>query len=131
MPIFIFESYIQGAKQNNVALLSHFLQGLKTIATQVQDNEVKEVMLGSGRFFIKRIEKINYLIIIKCDIEASSDEIIQFSTKITNRFTSNYADKMKLPVEDKRVYFERFKSDIKAMLHLGIDYDKLLEEELE
>ena len=98
------------------------------MATQVQDNEVKEVMLGSGRFFIKRIEKINYLIIIKSDNEASSDEITQFSNKITNRFMSNYADKMELPIEHKREVFERFKSDIKAMLHLGIDYDKLLEE---
>ena len=128
MPIFIFESYIQGNKQSNFALISHFLHGLKTIATQVKDNELKEVMLGSGRFFIKRIEKINYLIIIKSDIEASSDEITQFSNKITNRFMSNYADKMGLPIEHKREYFERFKSDIKAMLHLGIDYDKLLEE---
>ena len=85
-------------------------------------------MLGSGRFFIKRIEKINYLIIIKCNIEASSDEIIEFSTKITNRFMSNYADKINLPIELKREHFTRFKSDIKAMLHLGIDYDKLLEE---
>lgn len=89
-------------------------------------------MLGSGRFFIKRIEKINYLIIIKCDIEASADEIIQFSNKITNRFISNYADKIKLPIELRREYLESFKNDIKTMLNLGIEfYDKLLEEELE
>jgi len=126
VPIFIFESYIQGAKQNNFALLSHFLHGLKTMANQVQDNEVKEVMLGSGRFFIKRIEKINYLIIIKCNIGANYDEIIQFSTKITNIFISNYADKMELPIEDRREHFERFKNDIKTMLNLGIEiYDKL------
>ena len=128
MPIFVLESYIQGAKQNNFALLSHFLQGLITIATQIKDTEVKEVMLGSGRFFIKRIEEINYLIIIKCNIEAIAEDIIQFSKKITNRFMSTYADKIKLPVELKREHFERFKSDIKAMLHLGIDYDKLLED---
>ena len=96
------------------------------MANQVQDNEVKEVMLGSGRFFIKRIEKINYLIIIKCNIEANYDEIIQFSTKITNIFISNYADKMELPIEDRREHFERFKNDIKTMLNLGIEiYDKL------
>ena len=126
MPIFIFESYIQGAKQNNFALLSHFLHGLKTMANQVQDNEIKEVMLGSGRFFIKRIEKINYLIIIKSNIEANSDEIIQFLNKITDRFISNYADKIKLPIELKREYLESFKNDIKTMLNLGLEfYDNL------
>jgi len=126
VPIFIFESYVQGAKQNNFALLSHFLHGLKTMAAQLKDTEVKEVMLGSGRFFIKRIDEINYLFIIKSDLEASADEIIQFLNNITNRFMSNYADKINLPVELKREHFERFKNDIKTMLNLGIElYDNL------
>ena len=124
-PIFIYESYIQGAQQNNFALLSHLLTGIMTVAAQVKDNEVKDLIMGANRYFITKIATLNYSFIIKSVKEVDSQEVSQFLNKIKKRFVENYADKMNLTILEKRKVFDKFMHEIKNMLDLGIDYEKL------
>ena len=125
-PIFIYESYVQGAKSNNFALISRFLFGLKSITEQLEDNELRELTMGTNKFFIIKIKQINLTFIVKSIIEADSNEVIEFLNKIKKRFMENYADKMSLCIKDRRKCLDKFKDDVKNMLDLGIDYEKIL-----
>jgi hypothetical protein len=125
-PIFIYESYIQGAKGNNFALISHFLSGIKNIADQCEEEEVKELIMSSNKFFIIKINEVNLTFIVKSIIEADSREVIEFLNKIKKRFSENYAEKMNLPFEKRREIVNKFKDEVKNLLDLGIDYDKIL-----
>ena len=95
------------------------------MAAQVKDNEVKDLIMGPNRYFITKIENLNYSFIIKSVKEADSQGIVQFLNKIKKRFMDNYADKMDLTILEKRKVFDRFTHEIKNMLDLNIDYDTL------
>lgn len=81
--------------------------------------------MGANRYFITKIENLNYSFIVKSVKEADSHEVSQFLNKIKKRFIENYADKMSLNILEKRKVFKRFTHEIKNMLDLGIDYEKL------
>ena len=125
-PIFIYESYVQGAKSNNFAFISRFLYGLKSITEQLEDNELKELTMGTNKFFIIKIKQVNLTFIVKSIIEANSNEVIEFLNKIKKRFIEYYADKMCLSIIDRRKCLDKFKDEVKNILDLGIDYEKIL-----
>lgn len=81
--------------------------------------------MGTNRYFITKIENLDYSFIIKSAKEADSQEVCQFINKIKKRFTVHYADKMNLGLLEKRDLFNKLKHEIKNMLDLNIDYEKL------
>ena len=125
-PIFIYERYIQGTKSNTFALISRFLFGLKAITDQLKDNELRELTMGTNKFFIIKIKQVNLTFIVKSILEANSNEVIEFLNKIKKRFMENYVDKMCLSIIDRRKCLDKFKDEVKNMLDLGIDYEKIL-----
>jgi hypothetical protein len=121
-PIYIYESYAQGAKENNWALLAHLLIGLKSVALGINNEEIKTVQMSNNKFFIAKDCLTNFIFILKTQTEVNSEEIVPILTKVREIFIRKYAAFINKNFEERKKALESFKDIIWKMLNLGKKY---------
>ena len=63
VPIFLYESYTQGAKDSNHALISRFLQQLQILASSLGVKEIKEIKIDNNTYYITQDNKSQYILL--------------------------------------------------------------------
>jgi outer membrane protein OmpA-like peptidoglycan-associated protein len=114
--IFSYESHIQGLSNASLALLSHFLTALKSIAKNLKDDEIKRVEISNNTFFLNREKKTNFLFIVKSNRNTTYDLIEPILEQIKVKFIEKFTGDNVLFVDDKIELLNLFQEDIKKML---------------
>lgn len=121
-PIYIYESYAQGTKESNWALLSHLLFGLKSVALGINNDDIKTVQMGNNKYFMVKDNRTNFIFILKTQIEVNSDEIIPILNKVREIFVKKYSNYINKSYDERKTTLESFKDVIWKMLNLGKKY---------
>ena len=126
VPIFLYESYTQGAKDSNHALISRFLQQLQLLASSLGIKEIKEIKIDNNTYYITQDKKSQYIFIIKPTPNANQEDITRILIKIKNLFIKKYSKHMDGSIDKKRNIFRHLKDDIWKLIELEIDVGTLL-----
>jgi len=114
--IFSYENNLKGTSEVNQALLSHFIYALQSIAKNLEEEEIKEVVIDKNRFFLMKEKLTNYLFIIKTKPNAKSVILKVILKKIKNRFVEKFTGHFTLPVQDKIKLLKSFREDVKRII---------------
>ena len=125
-PIFVYENYIQGKRENNYALLSHFLYALKTVASKLRENEVKVMLIGKRKFFLIKDNVYNFVFILKSDINAEPEDINPILKEIKKAFIDKLDDELVLNIEERNKIISSFKEDLKRILRIESNIETFL-----
>ena len=126
IPIFLYESYTQGAQDNDHALISHFLQTLRVSASQLDIEEIKEINYHSTTYFLTKDKTTDFVFILKSIKDIKKEEVISILENIKNLFINKYANQMNESVGNRRKILNNFRDDIWNLIERKIDIGKLL-----
>ena len=126
VPVFLYECYSQGAKDNNHALISRFLSQLQLLVTNLEINEIKEIKIQNYTYYITQDEETQYIFIIKPEIDAIPEKIILFLREIKILFFNKYSKHVNKSTEETRRQLKRFKDDVWKLIELDLDIGFLL-----
>lgn len=114
--IFSYENYIKGSTQVNNTLLAHFIHALQSVAKNIEEDEVKEVLIDKNKFFLIKEKLTSFLFIIKTKPDAKSAIINPILKKIKERFVKRFTGHFTLPVQEKIKILQSFKEDVKRII---------------
>jgi hypothetical protein len=114
--IFSYENYLKGTSGVNHALLSHFIYALQSIAKNLEEEEIKEVVIDKNRFFLIKEKLTNYIFIIKTKPNAKSEILKIILKKIMDKFIEKFTGHFTLPVQDKIELIKSFREDVKMII---------------
>ena len=113
--ILSYENHIQGESNASLALLSHFLYALKSIAKDLKEDELKSVEISNNKFFLNREKKTNFLFILKSHRETNSQTIEPILKEIKDRFLEHFTEDTTLYIDEKIEVLNLFKENLKTM----------------
>lgn len=125
--IFSYQNHVQGGGNGNLALLSHFLFALQSIAKTLKENEIRGVEIGNNRFFLCKEKMSNYLFILKTNRDADSLVIKPILQEVKEKFLEKFTGHFKLVIEDKIELLNAFREDVKAILKQKSNIQKFAE----
>ena len=125
--ILSYENHIQGGTNASLALLSHFLYALKSIAKDLKEDEVKSVEISNNKFFLNRENKTSFLFIVKSPRETSSQKIEPFLKEIKDRFLEQFTEDATLHIDEKIEVLNQFKENLKTMLKQKSNMENFME----
>lgn len=125
--IFSYENHIQGSGNSNLALLSHFLYALKSIAKSLSEDEIRSIEMGNNRFFLCKEKVSNYLFILKSDRNSESIIITPILKQIKQKFLERFEGYFQLFIEDKIELLNAFREDVKTILSHKSNVQKFAE----
>ncbi|MFX1273605.1 MAG: hypothetical protein ACFFBP_11555 [Promethearchaeota archaeon] len=114
--IFSYENYIKGTSQVNHALLSHFIHALQSVANNIKEDEIKEVLIDKNKFFLIKEKLTNFLFILKTKLNTESEIINPILKKIKDMFIERFAGHFTLPIQEKVKILKSFKEDVKRII---------------
>ncbi|MFX1326497.1 MAG: hypothetical protein ACFE8N_16215 [Promethearchaeota archaeon] len=114
--IFSYENFLMGNSEINHALLSHFIHALQSMAKNLEEEEIKEVIIGENRFYLSKEALTNYLFIVKTKPTAKYENLKLILKKIKDRFVEKFTGHFTLPVQDKLELIQSFKEDVKKII---------------
>ena len=100
-PIYSQESYIEGSNNFKTAVLTHYIFGLQTIASQLQKNEFKKIEIANEKFFLTKDDKIGFKYIIKINRDSEYNDAEILLKKIKDLFIENFENKTEIPIEER------------------------------
>ncbi|TFG25380.1 MAG: hypothetical protein EU532_11765 [Promethearchaeota archaeon] len=125
--ILSYENHIQGGSNASLALLSHFLYALKSIAKDLKEDELKSVEISNNKFFLNREKKTRFLFIVKSHRETSSQKIEPMLKEIKDNFLEKFTGDAPLHIDEKIEILSEFKENLKMMFKHKSNMENFME----
>ncbi|MFX0020524.1 MAG: hypothetical protein ACFFAF_17505 [Candidatus Hermodarchaeota archaeon] len=114
--VFSYENYIKGTSQVNHTLLSHFIHAFQSVAKNIEEDEIKDLIIDKNKFFLIKEKLTSFLFIIKTKLNARSEIINPILKKVKDRFVDRFTGHFTLPVQEKIKILKSFREDVKRII---------------
>jgi len=117
-PIFSHENYLEGSKNTENALMSHFIYGLQIIASQIDYNELRRIEIAQENYFLMKDNHINFKYILKLSKNAKHDQIKSLMNILINLFQKKFENKLNLSIKMKSKILSEIREEIIRILSM-------------
>lgn len=115
-PIFIQENYVQGSGNPEHALLSDFISALQSFAKEFGEEETRIVELSDAKIYSIRDKILDYLFIMKCNVNSKNKKMFEILSKIKNLFINKFLGSLILSEDEKKIIMSSFEEELNKLL---------------
>jgi hypothetical protein len=125
-PIYIRENYVQGSGNVNYALLSNFINALKSFAKEYGEDQTKSIELGDETIISSTDKMINYQFIIVCDKNSNKKNMLRILNDIQNIYIEKFLGNLYSNPETKKIIMDSFIEALNKLLEPITDFKDFL-----